>query len=58
MWKFIRVVKRMNSKVVMVSEDGKNWRPLETAYGLEGDFDIKMELENKLPELTWGFKNA
>jgi hypothetical protein len=49
MWKFIRIIKRMNSKVVMISEDGKSWRPLESAYGLEGDFDIRFDLKNIQP---------
>ena len=44
--KYIKIVKRGNSRVVMVSEDGDKWMGLEQAYGLEGDFDVRFGLKN------------
>lgn len=39
--KYLKVIKRGLSKIVLVSEDGEKWLPLETAYDLDGNFEME-----------------
>jgi len=44
-WTFLRIVKIGSSKVVMLSEDGKLWKTPEEVYGLLGNFDLQLVIE-------------